>query len=975
MKFLIPDSSRPNLIHLALLVCQESTFQLYIYEYSASAEVRIHGPYPLAPSAPSSSLFAFDEDEPMDAILPDSVPLDMQALPKPGSLMIVTETDVLVYKCVFSDPCRFSLLSTCKIVVQTRSSGLERPLLCCMTCIDTTSDSLVNMLLAFDSRHLVHAAISFVPREGHVPIELNTLGRRCPTSSMAILHPDASPRFLLFCAGEMGDGEMSLVEWNSKAFVFQKKSTHANWSPMVDVRRLRSRRGLVVPESGQDVFSVVCNGPGDTGSLREIRHGIIERILSVSETEDAENVPVCTGLWPLSQNGNVSHVVASFMGETRVMGVKADVQGNQSLEDVSEDVGLECSVSTLFASAGTDQVVQVHERGITVLSQSKSEWKADKIELATCTSADVVLVRSTEPNLVHIVCHGELRESSSIHVDARLSAMCILPPTSFNSTPCLIVGGFQIPLRVLSLDGHWTCLTVHQLDEDAVVNSIVTMTFKTKTYVVVGMRNGTCSTFEWKGMLEVDCQETLGRFPVFISANQDNFAIVQCEYLWKLQIDGYGCRLLPLASDRVIDRAIPFNSNNVISFGQGHWTMSQMEQEPRMVMSKPIPFASAPRRILFYPEPLDVLNPVRQDKYIIALNPRPSHPAEIRVLDATTHRTLCSQTLATGETCLTMIEWRLKQKRYICIGTEVSDGDKKLGRIVIFSLRSIPQCVLKERTRLSMSHPVVAIAPCDKIQPKRGEEDELLLIGAGQEMLLVSECDRNLAVMKRRVLRYPVQNIVVKDFIYVATLKDSVEVYKLDGDGMFHFVASDPRQRLTSSILPTDDMVIGVDRNTNIFGLSQQFIGNSLYEAFCYTLGEIPTRIMNGSLGYRNMHSAQPTWFKRGNGDVDGNDVVYVTTVDGSMYAIVRLHEQQYSVLLDLQKRLAEYDSTKPLLGNEHARFRYPKHMQSSPRALDGDLISHFVALPPQEQALLHSNSSHDVLRLIATLNARCTAT
>ncbi|KAJ3149508.1 hypothetical protein HDU86_006912 [Geranomyces michiganensis] len=381
--------------------------------------------------------------------------------------------------------------------------------------------------------------------------------------------------------------------------------------------------------------------------------------------------------------------------------------------------------------------------------------------------------------------------------------------------------------------------------------------------------------------------------------------------------------------------------------------------------------------------------------------------SEIRVIDVLSGKVFAKEKLEPNEKICALTEWNVKEgKGYICVGTwgyTPPDGalDEPLGRVLVYSLkayerkedsddtrrgsapktgRKVVMYKLKQLGSISLAGPVHAICPF---------LNSYLLCAAGDSFvqLKIDAHTRTLVVRTSVATRWPVHSIsVAGNRVAVGGQRDSLSLWDYDPDTkQFTFFQSDRYVRTISDCVAASvDSAIATDRAGNLLGFNAVagVLETTLRTEFAIHLGEAVLRLHVGTLtspaarplggaddkddddnnddddeGRRGM-----AWCWSGIRDDDNDDddalgdcrtkrteVLYGTSISGSLFAVLRIHADAFAALDRLQRIMAVHPVTRPILGNarnKHDRFRSQGLNQEWTGCIDGDMVEQFLTVP-----------------------------
>eukprot|EP00850_Spirogloea_muscicola_P004348 SM000018S03713 [mRNA] locus=s18:944880:955796:- [translate_table: standard] len=201
--------------------------------------------------------------------------------------------------------------------------------------------------------------------------------------------------------------------------------------------------------------------------------------------------------------------------------------------------------------------------------------------------------------------------------------------------------------------------------------------------------------------------------------------------------------------------------------------------------------------------------------------------------------------------------------------------------------------------------------------------------------------------------------------IAVGDCRDGILVYSYREDtGRLEQLLCDPQQRLVADCVMTrSEEAAAVDRSGRFVELCRPERGiaeegcspeRNLSVACSYNMGEIALRIRKGSLAYRAPLEKEGEASSASLASVQPPSLVAGTML-GSVVLFLGLTRREYHLLKAVQERLVAFPLTAPLLGNNHARYRYYtppglSHANETLGVLDGDMLCQFLELTTHQQ-------------------------
>eukprot|EP00850_Spirogloea_muscicola_P014245 SM000101S09243 [mRNA] locus=s101:32546:40287:- [translate_table: standard] len=201
--------------------------------------------------------------------------------------------------------------------------------------------------------------------------------------------------------------------------------------------------------------------------------------------------------------------------------------------------------------------------------------------------------------------------------------------------------------------------------------------------------------------------------------------------------------------------------------------------------------------------------------------------------------------------------------------------------------------------------------------------------------------------------------------IAVGDCRDGILVYSFREDtGRLEQLLCDPQQRLVADCVMTrSEETAAVDRSGRFVELCRPERGiaeegcspeRNLTVACSYNMGEIALRIRKGSLAYRAPLEKEGKASSASLASVQPPSLVAGTML-GSVVLFLGFTRREYHLLKAVQERLVAFPLTAPLLGNNHARYRYHtppglSHATETLGVLDGDMLCQFLELTTHQQ-------------------------
>ncbi|KAJ8324813.1 hypothetical protein O5D80_007039 [Batrachochytrium dendrobatidis] len=381
----------------------------------------------------------------------------------------------------------------------------------------------------------------------------------------------------------------------------------------------------------------------------------------------------------------------------------------------------------------------------------------------------------------------------------------------------------------------------------------------------------------------------------------------------------------------------------------------------------------------------------------------------VKVMNPDTGQVYATERLAANETIHSLIVWHVKPtKRYICVGTRIHATS---GRVLVFGLKPATKNKHVKFTLMgqyTLNGPVLAL--CTFV-------NSYLLASAGSTLyqLKIEAVHRTITAGASIDINSIITRIhALKTQIFIANTQDSISVYKFDiATKAFAFIKSDVTSRVGSECFPLDDsLVIGTDRHGNIYGLDtnqgedfdthESTDSQSMQTGFEFHILDIVLQLKPGSMKHRLQQITSATaaehtsftddrmiseldtldkgwWSNNGTAlskpmqklyhvstaenvsisnevieqRVHGGQVIYGATLSGGLIAMLRLRSDVYIALEILQNVLAEFEQTRPLLGNDFKTFR--SGSGELKKCIDGQFVSQFLLLSDEmAQEVMH---------------------
>ncbi|TPX59476.1 hypothetical protein SpCBS45565_g07733 [Spizellomyces sp. 'palustris'] len=541
----------------------------------------------------------------------------------------------------------------------------------------------------------------------------------------------------------------------------------------------------------------------------------------------------------------------------------------------------------------------------------------------------------------------------------------------------------------------------------------------------------------------------VGFFPVeLVSHPQEDHVIAFTDRAWKVFLSGNEVGMTGISFTRVL-HATPFAyagiSDGYMVIAKQTMHFIELDEDKRANM-RSLNIGEAPRRILF-----DAVT----RKVLVATTVRHGGEvgSELRVMDPMSGRCYLKESLQADEKIYALKVWNVKEgKRYICVGTwgyRTTASSEAQGRVLVYNLKAYekrekPACPQESRKpvmyKMKQLGEMILDGPVQSICPFLGS---YLLAAAGDNFyqLKIDAHTRKLVIRAQLPLRWPIQCIDVHGTrVIVGGQKESVSFYSYNVQTKtFEFLKSDRYGRPTAACLAIDDTTaVATDKCGNIVGFSAgDYTGleRTLDTTFSFHLGEAVMRLQLGSIVQQAITEADPSrakdeilalshWYssegflhggwgpsadsvaaiaassEAGHTGADrrkhmdgfaGPRVIYGCSLLGSLFAILKITAELYERLIVLQEVMAVHETTRPLLGNDHARYRSESLQIKFRGSIDGELLSQFLSLDAETKtdivkkwndgwtvvrplaAELRGNVTvEDLTRLIKMLDGQC---
>lgn len=131
-------------------------------------------------------------------------------------------------------------------------------------------------------------------------------------------------------------------------------------------------------EDAPQLYTLCGKGPRST--LRVLKHG-----LSVTEVASAPIPGIPSNCWSVKQSNSdlyESFIVISFQDRTLIMKL------GESLEEVKESEFITDKKTLGIQLLSTDQIVQIYQHGIRVISDQCTEWTVPEKKIIDCAASN-----------------------------------------------------------------------------------------------------------------------------------------------------------------------------------------------------------------------------------------------------------------------------------------------------------------------------------------------------------------------------------------------------------------------------------------------------------------------------------------------------------------------------------------------------------------------------------------------------------
>ncbi|ORY02118.1 hypothetical protein K493DRAFT_334751 [Basidiobolus meristosporus CBS 931.73] len=820
---------------------------------------------------------------------------------------------------------------------------------------------------------------------GEPYVELQLLGKLNPIGeAMHVIATNDQQGDLLAISGEMANGSVVTVDHFNNVNI---RAEILNWSPVLDFVSLDYYN-----EQHDSLY--LCCGGSLGGSIREIRNGVgVTTIVSTGADFGSAN-----RLWSLKTNAsdvNDSFLVISFVHETRLMYsggwcseyVLTDSWLAGELEDVSDRSGFDLEQSTIGTGVlhTTGYLVQICHRAVIVThpNLNDDELASSSAKWTSPDGATITVGFTVENNVI-------LGLSSNQTHSLVMLAVNIDPSTIVAPFPICLIGTYKPSIEIYGINSTFGFELLHSESLASYSSEGINIPQSTafvgteQMHFLAGLRDGTIIQYSWswstdvgKPILTSPSSRKIGVFPVQIIYPQNrvhsNYVLVFSDRAWKIISTSNG-----LAFD-----SISFNQPEQItaatSFADGsecdgYLTVTKnvlnyvyLDSEKRNNV-RYIAKENTPRRILY-----DKLT----EKFLIACNVESSSrpTTMLKLIEPLSGEALAEQRMREQEIVYSLCVWNIPGKRkyrYICVGTGIHDAGSipHHGRLLIYNIKKNPprkQAISEAATyELKLVWENERAGAVYSVCPY---EDGYLLVAAGKTLYMFY-LDLNLKKLVeccKISIRSPVVSISVQgSWISVGTQKDSVLFYTFDKvQQSLEFVRGARHLRLVAnSKFISEKLSVGTDKLGTVFGMTydEESVRRPLNDSFAFNQGETTLRLNIGSMVYE---SAENCAYKRlgwseTTGESEKNKPSIIgCSIIGSVVLYLRLDEKVFSTLEELQTILAKHPCTRPLLGNNHYRFR--SLVVPAKNVIDGEMVSQFLLLPyPTKMEIIQASCFFD---------------
>ncbi|KAJ3174105.1 hypothetical protein HDU88_000073 [Geranomyces variabilis] len=974
MTFLSPESDSDT-VRLAILKTLDEHLTIVIYEFDLGA---------------LEEMRRWQEHR----ISREAVPLYVRALSIiPGGFVIVTDTGMHY---AAASKARLEVLVLPHLHVSTAPSARQ-------TVVAATASAVCNAASATTVQSLYVAT-----EEGHL-FRMDFESSPSAVTSRHLIHTERKIRglalltsgsrtdditWLLVC-GDTCDGALVAIRQDGNVSI---EPNLENWSPVLDFH-LADIHG-----EARDTM-LLTSGAGDQGAMREIRVGIP----AVTHASEDTGMDGAKGIWSLKGRAtdvDDTFLVLTFLEETRVMSLESSELQDLGPFVAFETSSPTLCADNLTVG---DLHGQIHARGVVAANLGSEDrvsarWSSDRPVLGGCISGDRIVVCSRNEVVALRVRVGsgpcfapEILEEQRAHLDVNpscLYAFTTLPGHAGRHAQFCVIGTFESSIELLSLDNESLLETVGRTSLESgtrnvsIPHSFLSLAIPGGLRLLAGMRDGQLIEFTATVAGEASPQQVIlkrvamhqvGVLPLVLVPAQSGLgpssaALGFSDSSWRIEYDSEhgGLKLAMICCPRTV-HAAPFSyahvRRGVMALIKGSLQFVELGKRKETIVRTVKPGeGQVPRRVLY---------DRHTRRAVVAVATKRPHStqiqSEIRVVDVPSGKVFAKEKLLPNEKICALTAWNVKEgKGYICVGTwghiPPDGAGEPEGRVLVYNLkayerkepdtqsktsRKVVMYKMKQLGSISLAGPVQAICPF---------LNSYLLCAAGDSFvqLKIDAHTRTLVVRTSVATRWPVHSIsVAGNRVAVGGQQDSLSLWDYEPENkQFTFFQSDRYIRTISDCVATGtDSAIAADRVGNLlgFGTVPAVMETTLRTDFAIHLGEPISRFRLGSMTHPATHSLDNddshSWCLADIRDdiVAGNmqrEVLYGASISGSLYAVVRIHADAYSALNLLQRIMGTHPATRPLLGNNHSRFRSQGLNQQWSGCIDGDMIEQFLTLP-----------------------------
>lgn len=791
---------------------------------------------------------------------------------------------------------------------------------------------------------------------------------------------------VVYVGSRLGDSQLIRLETtpvggegDSATSYISILDTYTNLGPIVDMCIVDLER------QGQGQL-VTCSGAFKEGSLRIIRNGIgIQEHASI-------DLPGIKGLWPLklfSESSKYDTLILSFVGHSRVLRLSGE-----EIEE-SEFGGFEDEQQTFLCSnVVNDQVVQITEKGIRLISRKKkklaAEWSPPStvnISNAACNHSQIVVAVGRQ--LYHLeVGVNELLLKSEREMPEEVACLSVNPLVSNTSDESAKA---QICAVGLWNDNSVRLLELPSLEErhsqmlggEIIPRSVLMVMFEGIKYLLVTLGDGMlfyftinddlCGLGERKkvplgtqptelhtfisgGALNVfSCSD---RPTVIYSSNHklvfSNVNLREVNYMCALDSEGYPDSLA-LANDNVlligkIDeiqklhiRTVPlYESPRRIAYQEKSQCFGVTTLRSETVGTE----ASKTTRLCASLQASNITKDTstkyRQPSMDTNMYGDEIEIGNLLVIDQHTFEVHHAHQFAPFEWPCSIISCTIGSDPYFLVGTAFvypDETEPKQGRILVFQVSDGKLSQISEKevrgavyTLSNFNGKIIASINGSVIVYQWTEEKELTVDCSHQGNIIA-------LFLKTK-----------GDFVLVGDLMRSLSVlsYKLI-EGNLDEIAKDYKPNwMTAVEIIDDDNFIGADNSFNLFVCQKDSATandddtSKLIETGCFHLGDMVNVFQHGSLVMQHLgESSTPT-----------QGSILFGTVHGSIGVITTFNAETFNILSEVQKKLEKVIKGVGKIDHSFWRSFTNDRITSAQKGfIDGDLIENFLDLPREKMA------------------------